>query len=268
MARNYIPISEFINDFIISIDDDDHVGNVSDVKIRQLALRGLRDMGFDMLRRIRSLKLPVNPNDTVDLPDDFVDWIKVGGVGGDGIVYVFAENKNINISQKYTLFNGEPFDLDGNGLFEREDDKTPTLSSPFVDSVDPLLFQNFIHNGISHTLYGYSGGKYRAEFRINLDQNRIELSTNHGVNEVVIEYVADEALSSNPMIHAYAVDALNHYVYYRMIERKRSVPANEKARARQEYFNERRIANARLKSFTKSELVRISRKNFKMTPKA
>ena len=56
-------------------------------------------------------------------------------------------------------------------------------------------------------------------------------------------------------------------MYYHMLERKSAVPANDKARARQEYYNERRKANARMKSFTKEELLKTIRKNFKQAPK-
>ena len=101
----------------------------------------------------------------------------------------------------------------------------------------------------------------------NLDQNRIELRGNNSINEIVIEYVADEALSSNPSVHIYASDALKSYIYYKIIERRSDVPFNEKARARSEYFNDRRIANSRLKSFTKEELLKTIRKNFKQSPK-
>ena len=57
------------------------------------------------------------------------------------------------------------------------------------------------------------------------------------------------------------------YMYYKIIERKASVPANEKARARQEYYNERRKANARIKSFTKEEALKTIRKNYRQSPK-
>jgi hypothetical protein len=46
------------------------------------------------------------------------------------------------------------------------------------------------------------------------------------------------------------------------------VPLGEKGRARQEYYNERRLANSRLKSFTKDEALKTIRKNFKQSPKA
>ena len=79
--------------------------------------------------------------------------------------------------------------------------------------------------------------------------------------EVIIEYVADEARSKNPSVNVYAEEALMAYMYYKIIERKATVPANEKARARQEYYNERRKANARIKSFTKEEALKTIRKN-------
>ena len=73
------------------------------------------------------------------------------------------------------------------------------------------------------------------------------------LKEIVIEYIADEARSTNPSVHVYAEEALRAYIYYKIIERKSSVPANEKMRARSEYYNERRLANARITSFTKEE---------------
>jgi hypothetical protein len=129
------------------------------------------------------------------------------------------------------------------------------------------LFTNYFSSGAPAALYGIGGGHTYGQFRVNLDQNRIELSGNSDIAEIVIEYVADEALSKNPSVHVYAEEALRAYIYYKIIERKSSVPANEKARARSEYYNEYRKANARMKSVTKSEILRTIRKNFKQSPK-
>ena len=116
-------------------------------------------------------------------------------------------------------------------------------------------------------MYGAGGGNYHGEFRVNLDQNRLELKGNNSMSQVVIEYVADEGRATNPRVHAYAEEALRSYMYYKLVERKSSVPAGEKARARAEYYNERRKANARMKSVTKEEILKTIRKNFKQAPK-
>ena len=95
MARDTVSIEQIVNDFMLTLDGDDFVNNASGMLMRNYALRGIREMGFDIQRKIKSLKLPVNSsNDTAELPDDFVDYTKIGIIGGDGLIYVFAENKN------------------------------------------------------------------------------------------------------------------------------------------------------------------------------
>lgn len=270
MARNYVPLNQVINDFMISMDGNDYAAHASDSAIKNFALRGLRDMGFDMLKVIRSLKLSVNTdNGTVNLPDDYVDWSKVGVVGGDGLVYVLGENKNINYSQKYSDINSVNYDADGDGLLDREDSKEGGFgtSSSVDDGFGSYIFRNYVYGNNQGQLYGMGGGRYQGEFRVNLDQNRLELSGNTPASEIVIEYVADEARSANPRVHVYAEEALIAYIYYKLIERKAAVPANEKARARAEYYNERRLANSRMKSFTKEEALKTIRKNYKQAPK-
>jgi hypothetical protein len=274
MARNTVPLNQIINDFIITIGEDDYAGNASDTQIRTHALRGIREMGFDMSKKIRSLALTINSaNNTVELPDDFVDWNKIGVVGGDGLVYVLGENKNINYSQAYQDGHGikvtdsdDAADSDGDGVFDRIEDKTPTSGSFDSNGFNSTVFRDHYY-GNQKAIYGAGGGRYRGEFRVNLDQNRIEISPMSGVSEVVIEYVADEGRSKNPSVHVYLEEALMAYMYYKIVERKASVPANEKARARSEYYNERRKANGRIKSFTKEEALKTIRKNYKQSPK-
>jgi hypothetical protein len=274
MARNKVPLDQIINDFIVTIAEDDYAGYASDTQIRTHALRGIREMGFDMSNVVRSLKLSLNSaNNTVELPDDFVDWSKVGVVGSDNLLYVLGENNNLNYSQAYVNASGAKtgssstaVDSDADGVFDRIDDKTPTANSLNPSGFNSAVFRDYYY-GSQAAIYGAGGGRYRGEFRVNLDQNRIEVSPMSGVSEVVIEYVADEARSKNPSIHVYLEEALTSYMYYKIIERKASVPANEKSRARTEYYNERRKANARIKSFTKEEALKTIRKNFKQSPK-
>lgn len=280
MARNTVPLKQIINDFIITMGDDDYAGGASDTQIRTHALRGIREMGFDMAKKIRSLKLTVDAStNTVELPDDYVDWSKVGVVGSDGIVYVLGENKNINYSEAYANSSGEKvgkaadaYDTDSDGVYDRIDSKSVTNSGSPGNSDDlsqgfnSYVFRNYAY-GAATAIYGVGGGNYYGQFRVNLDQNRIEIGSNGDISEVVIEYVADEGRSKNPSVHVYAEEALMSYMYYKIIERKASVPANEKARARQEYYNERRKANARIKSFTKEEALKTIRKNYRQAPK-
>jgi len=277
MSMNFITLRQILDDFILTLDGDDYVSTASDVAIRNFALRGIREFGFDVTSKIKSIKRTVQSNGTVTLPDDYVDLVKIGVVDDDGLVYVLGQNKNLNYSRKYTTAqntaNSEagPLDIEDNIIIDREDSKTATGGNSntvdVVDGFDSYIFRNYIYENSLGRLYGLGGGQQEGDYRINLDQNRIELEVNSAVTEVVLEYVADEARSTDPVVHVYAEEALRAYIYYKLCERKSTVPANEKARARAEYYNERRKAKARLSNFTKEEALRTIRKNYKQAPK-
>jgi|TARA_R100000084_G_scaffold9299_1_gene3213 hypothetical protein len=275
---NYVPLREIVDDFIMTLDTDDYVSGTSDLAIRNFALRGIREIGFDVVPKIKSLKLSVTTQDEVVIPDDFVDMIKLGVVHSDGNVYVFGENKHINMSRSINdpatqqVFNAGPLDILENEIDDRSDSKGPTAgfgtsNAGSNNNFDSYIFRNYIYENQVGRLYGLGGGHLHGEYRINLDRNRIELSTNNDFTEVVMEYIADEARSSDPMVHVYAEETLRSYIYYKLCERKSTVPANEKARARAEYYNERRKAKARINNFTKEEALKVIRKNYKQSPK-
>jgi hypothetical protein len=246
MAQDTVSLEQVITDFVISMESDDYANTASDTLIRNLALRGIREMGFDILKRLKATELNVNVNtNSVTLPNDYVDLVKIGIVGADGLVYIFGENKNKNI-----LANQQPYQI-----------------PDYLLGFDDFIYRNYVYATTNGRLYGYGGGHYSGEYRINLEQNRIELTTGTSVDTVYLEYIADEARAASPTIHIYAEQALRAYIYNHLIERKSNVPLGEKARARQEYYTERRLANSRLKSFSKDEALKTIRKNFKQSPK-
>ena len=70
-----------------------------------------------------------------------------------------------------------------------------------------------------------------------------------------------------PRVHKFCEEALRCYIYYKYIQRKRGVPANEKQMAKRAYYNEKRLARARMMNFNKEAAMQISRKAFKQSPK-
>jgi hypothetical protein len=246
MSQETVAVSQVVNDFILTLAGDDYASNATDTAIRNFALRGIREMGFDMGQRNKTLELTVDATlSKVDLPVDFVALTKLGVVGSDGLVYSFVKNDHLNLLK----------------------DNAQTGFPAYMDAFESYVYRDYISNTSNGRLYGLGGGKGLGEYRINFEQNRIELSTNSAIAKVLIEYVGDEALAENPVVHVFAEEALRTYMYYKIIERKSNVPANEKARARQEYYNERRKANARMKSFGKQDALSMLRKNFRQSPK-
>ena len=70
-----------------------------------------------------------------------------------------------------------------------------------------------------------------------------------------------------PKVHKFCEEALRSYMYYKYIQRKRGVPANEKQMAKRAYYNDKRLARARMMNFNKEAAIQVSRKAFKQSPK-
>ena len=266
MARNLVTIKQVVNDFLLTLSEDDYVSNVPDYHVYNLALRGAREMTFDIAQKVKALKLEVNTDlNTVELPDDYVDFVRIGAVGNDGLFYAFKENRNIDMSMAYvTDTAGNPIDSDSDGVYDRKNVKNV---NPSVDYTENYIDARYLYDSMNGGWYGYGGAHSDSQFRINHDQNRIELPSNNGLEHVFVEYIADTALETNPCVHVYTEEALRQYIYMKIIERKASVPMMEKQRARAEYFNEFRRAKARLNSFSKEEALYTIRKNTKQSPK-
>jgi hypothetical protein len=243
MSQNTVPLDQVISDFKITMDDSDHVANVTDRAIHNIAKRGLREIGFDISKKVKTVKLSVEDNDTVTLPEDFVDVCKVGIITEDGVIVALISNENITTLSATANTVGED------------------------DEFDTLIFENYLHNGSLGRLYGIGGGHAPGHYKVNLEDNRIEIGQISTLSEVVLEYISDQARATNPEVHVYAEEALRCYLYYKLIERKSGVPANEKQRARSEYYNELRKARARLSSFNKENALATIRKNFMLAPK-
>jgi hypothetical protein len=247
MSYSYIPLDQVINDYIIAMQEDDYASNVADYQIRQYALRGIREFGMDISANIKSVLLDVNEQyGYVEIPCDLLALTKIGQIGSDGLVYVFAENKNMNLLENY-----------------------PAESVPdYLLGFDSYVFRNFLFEGTAGRLYGMGGGQGAGEYRVNWAENRIEVSMLSATTQVLIEYISDEAKCENPSVPTAAEEALRAYIYYKTLERKASVPMGEKQRARSEYYNQLRLANARMKSFSKNDALQIIRRNFRLSPKA
>ena len=146
MARNTVSVEQIVNDFMLTLDGDDYANNANGMLVRNYALRGIREMNFDIQKKVKSLLLTVDTaKDTVDLPDDFVDYIKIGAVGFDGLIYVFGENKNISAALKYkTDSAGNNVDSDNDGVFDREDAKQEASRASSTSNIQDYEFRIFI----------------------------------------------------------------------------------------------------------------------------
>ncbi|NDC90096.1 MAG: hypothetical protein EB075_15080, partial [Bacteroidetes bacterium] len=93
------------------------------------------------------------------------------------------------------------------GVFDRVNSKEKPEFIAAYRGYESYVFQNYLDENTYGSLYGLGGGHYTGEYRMNHEQNRLEIASSDNYSEVIVEYIADEARSVNPSIHIYAENA-------------------------------------------------------------
>ena len=233
MARQHqqwVTLDECINDYI----DEAELSIHKYSKLWHIAHRCMTELGLDFFYTIRSVKLPVNSNLTVNLPDDYMQYSKIGVLNSRGEIIPMAYNN------KLTKFA----DLSTDRIAKTEDNTI----------VDLLLFNTPIWynywNGDCYTaLYGLpSGAPFVGSFKIDNENGIILLGEHFGYSYLMVEYVASPKEGGEYYIPIQFKEALISYLRWKDIislPNTRRGSLGDKAQRRHEYFNDRRLAQAR-----------------------
>jgi len=214
----------------------------------ELALRGLKELSFDVLMEVKVATLPVNTNLTVDLPCDYVNYTRIGVCKPDGRIYTLGVDEQICLSR----------DIDYCG---EEEANTGRLGGTWIGKY---------RNGESvGGVYGLGGGQNaNGYYRIDRENNQIALSSDVQHTEIVLEYISDGSnVNGDNVINTLSEEALRAYMYWKSIQRKRNSTGQDREMARRDWYNEKRLARARVINFTPDQARRITRKGFKQSPR-
>jgi hypothetical protein len=208
-----------------------------------LALNGLKELNFDTVRQVKTIELNTDYKNTINLPTDYVKYISISVSNGNILNYLGKKEK-MNLVQN----------------------SSDTSSST---TEDPPVFTDSTPGDGLWGRYGQGGGNNaNGYYRENLNEGTIEFSGAGG--KIVLEYISDgssDLEGKEIKIHSFAQEALKAYIYWRSIHRKRAINMNEKMVAKKEYYNQKRLARARMQSFNKQEAMQTTRKAFKQSPK-
>lgn len=242
----------------------------------QHAVSGLREFNMDSSGIIKVLQLAIKPNDTADLPLDYLQYTKIGLIGEDGNVYALGKNDSISLTKSFDNC-GAPI----SGI--KASQTNPTLAS----LTNGIYFGD---NGMSYRngqfmgrIFGLQGGiNPYGEYRIDRANQVILLSrlfvqnftnspdlldigdnvTPHQSSNamrptsIVLEYLADiDSIDGDFAVHPFMVEALKSWMYYKSIQRDRARGNGEKEIARRDYYAEARWTKKRFTQSTVSEWI-------------
>ena len=235
----FITLDEIIQSLLV---DEGKSSEHEYLRYFNMGLRGLKELSFDISRNVKTIELELNEVSAVILPPDYVKYTKIAVTGSNGELHTLGRDTNM------TFFQGA----------------TRTTSN--TDTLDPPMFSFGLW-----TRYGEGGGNNaNGYYRENFDNGTIEFSDTKSGTTIILEYISDGStgLSGDEIkVHSFASEALSSYIYWKSIQRKRAINMNEKMLAQKEFYNQKRLARARMQSFTKDEALQTTRKAFKQSPK-
>jgi len=228
--QQWIRLDEAINDYIDRAELSIHKFS----KLWHIAFDGMTQMGIDFFYTIRSVKLPVNANLTVNLPDDYMQYSKIGVLNSRGEIIPMAYNNKLT---KYADLN--------------PDRLAKTMDNTIVDLMlfnTPIWYNYW--NGDSYTaLYGLpSGAPFVGSFKIDNENGIILLSEHFGYEYVMLEYVASPAEGGIYYIPIQFKEAMIAFLAWKDIAylpSGRRGNLGDKRDRKHEFYNERRLAQLR-----------------------
>jgi hypothetical protein len=214
-------------------------------------------LGLDFFYSIKSVKLPILANKTVMLPADYLNYQKVGVLNSVGEVIPLKYN------DKLTTYA----DLNPNRISKTEDN---TLFE-FYSSSSPV-FYNYWNGDAYVNLYGVpSGAPFVGGFKIDNTNGVILLDENFGYDYIIMEYVSSPIQGEEYYIPVQFREAMIAWLAWRDIA---NIPSTrrgnlgDKRDRRHEFFNERRLANARWKPLYLAQAYEMNLEMTRMVVKA
>jgi len=267
MSRNLVPLTSIVNDYLLSRENGDY-DTSNEKQLMMYGKQAIRDeLAISLSAYLKSVKLDVNTTlNTVALPSDYIEYTKIGVIDGNCQVQVLGLNEKINYAGAFAVDGGGDviFDADGIETLSAKD-CTPSGTN---NGYTGVLFNNYYENFNNGRLFGLGGGNNaRGYYRFNNMDNRIELNSEFSASQIVLEYIADESMSSDPQVPVEAEDFVRNYIYYRSISRKNNIPVSEKQRAEIAMNNSLKDANFKFKMFNKSEAAQQIYRRYQLSPK-
>lgn len=204
--------------------------------IAQLVIEGYNELSLWHLDTIEVVYLRMSSAKVVDLPTDYVDYVKIG-IPVNGKLKILTKKDNILLPRTFA---------DGAPVGNTDDENAGTGSIFFVD--------HFRSGQFVAGLYGLPGGLDNAFYRIDRENRQIVFSGSIPRAEVVLEYVSSGIkLSGQTNIPRETVPALQAYVAWNMIKWDKKYSASDKAQRKQEYLEEEAKLDFFQSSFTADE---------------
>lgn len=249
----WIKIDDCINAFI----DRSEQSNHKYFKLWHICFDGMNQMGLDSFYTVKSVKIPVNPNLTANLPPDYLSYNKVGVLNGQGEVIP------LGVNSKLTTYAASLPDR----IQKTQDNSLWTWYTN-----DNLIFYNYWNGFTFNNIYGIpSGAPFVGSFKIDNRNGVILLNETFCYDYIILEYMASPQEGGDYYIPLQFKEAMIWFLAWQdiaMLPNSRRGMLGDKEQRRRNHFNELRRAKGQYKPLHLEEAYQWSLENQRLTVKS
>jgi len=252
-------LRQIIAQFLDSADQSSHQFR----RLYNIGVRGCKEFNLDITGQFKTVLLPVNPNKTVTLPQDYLTYSKMGIVNERGEIITFTKNEQL--SQYHAIYTQQ---------VERNEGvpELTTIGNYVAPLPYPYLYSNYWNGGTSYNLFGLNSGTANiTEFDIDEGAGVILLNQHTRYEEMLLEYLSDgyDELADDYKIDVRAEEAFICYLRWKQAtDLIKKFSASQIRDYKNEYYRERKLAKMRINKALVSEFTHKKRSLTTLTAKA
>lgn len=242
-------LSDIVNEFMVEIGEGQ---SNKFARLYQYGVSFLRKINFTTSGYPKVVELIINPNDTADLPLDYVQYTRIALCCG-GRLYSLGLDESLCLNK---LYNNCGVPIAHSGTTTNINDSLPFVEgNVFIGN--PLIADNFVNGefvgrmfgvGADNNAYGY--------YRIDPASHQILFANLAQESSVILEYLPDVAVQSDGdfAVHPFMVEALKDWMHWKYKQRS-SKPLGEQQLAEQNFKDSNRLMRMMFNSSTKEEWI-------------
>lgn len=229
------------------------------VRYLHFALKCIEELKLGVLKTTKTVRLTVDAYNEIDIPSDYIDWVRIGYERGKYVIPL-GEKDSINSLPK----------LDANGNQTTYGDIFQIM--PQYQSTWFGYYPAYEYNDYREFLgkrFGYNDSGRGDTFKIIPERSKIHVGSAFQEDDVIVmEYVYFSTTSTQSLISKYAAETIESYIIYKFLRFKPGVPRADIMLAKKDYDDNFRKLMARMNPITKEMIVRLKRKNTKLSIKS
>jgi hypothetical protein len=246
-TSGYVNLNYVVNSVLMDMDE---YTTSKRKKILQYAIFGVTELNIFVLPSVEVAYLRQNDDFTIDLPDDYLDYIKVGvEVGGPDERRIVT----LTLNNTLPLPNTDKLKICPNSCV---DEPTLTLNNTdyFIPGFGYYFAEHYRNGQYVGEMYGLGGGMGLMQYRVDLKNRQIILNELFENGEIVLEYKSTGIKTDgSTTIPRQAVAALRAYIKWELAENNDKLALSAKDRKRKLYLVEYRLLQYFTNTFTIDE---------------